>query len=91
MAKRCVYISPQGKACRKSSIYFMMWGSYGNEQSGMVCGEHDRNLGRQNLSRCYQMTKEKAIEFDNRLDRMAKGGDEDLEIGDKSWLKNLDK
>jgi len=43
--KKCMY-----GECHKEALYFMGWDDdEGNKHWGMVCGEHNKKLGRANL------------------------------------------
>lgn len=71
-SKRCAY----GDCTKRHRDYLMGWDLGGSTVWGLVCADHDRDLGRRNLMRAFDIPKGRVAEYDLALDRAAK--EEDL-------------
>jgi len=62
-----------GRNTKRQGLYFMGWeGENGRTMWGMVCGTHDKELGRKNLARFYDLSNNEAVRYDIMLDSAAK-------------------
>ena len=76
--KKCSF-RLEGKECHKDARYMMGCPSAepfrvteGEGYFGLVCGEHDRELGRANLMVLLGISKREAIALDLRMDAEAR-------------------
>ena len=59
--------------CNRPVRYWISWHRKGEHIGAMICGTHDRSIGRANLQRWKpELSRQQIVDLDNRLTKEAK-------------------